>query len=545
MQRFRETVKIQQEDFRSGQAGVSLTLADKLNQFKNQQFAKLEQSAVSRGTSRAKQQELQKVGGITQKPKHEKGGIFGFIGSVERQAHNKALYNAYVASLDTDIKSNISRIEADNPDNIISFNDSLESFKQSTIQSVDPSFRQQAELLINERGSISGSRVYSKNRQRDKDNAFSELQVSEKTLLDDALTLARDQNIENAVISLSDYEKNINSQVESGFITPFQANSKIDTARALVADQDMVGQLRSTLNKGDFEGALKSIQKVINNPAKWRTPQEQQTLEKSLLSEINESLNISNRIEYEENKKIDIAQSNNFSDYLQRIVLPSIDQKSIAAQDIIKGLKLKEITETQANNLLNTLNNRGLGVDDYSVINNFNAEIESIATEKDLENFISDVSKQIGTRLTGETGNSLMQKARDVLSKESVLYTGKAKRYRQFIEKSMGLTGPLATLEPDQSRILAEKIRIYDERILAGGDPAIEADDLIGRYDYERMSNPMYGTKENLDDSLKMLNEAFDSGNIDDDTYDYEYNNLKKLKILKSNIEQYDKAKNE
>ena len=156
--RFNETVNIRQVD--SDVAGVSssLSLANKLGDFKNKAIRFGEQEAVKRGVEGAKKTKLEKevIGGqqVTKAPKMMADSFFG---SIERNAHNKTLRSAYAASLDSDNRNAITSFATQYKDDIGAFNDAVEGYKAGVIEGVDPSIRQGAEIDLN--GRIDGARI--------------------------------------------------------------------------------------------------------------------------------------------------------------------------------------------------------------------------------------------------------------------------------------------------------------------------------------------------------------------------------------------------
>lgn len=140
--RFDETVNIQglsTTGFRSGGAEASMSLVDRLESFKQKGFARAEQQAVQRGTESGQSVALERdEQGLTKAPefKEEK-----FIGGISMRAHNKALGAAYLSSLNNDNREAIGRISAANPENIIGFNEEIESYRKGVISSVEPGLR--------------------------------------------------------------------------------------------------------------------------------------------------------------------------------------------------------------------------------------------------------------------------------------------------------------------------------------------------------------------------------------------------------------------
>jgi hypothetical protein len=76
---------------------------------------------------------------------------------------------------------------------------------------------------------------------------------------------------------------------------------------------------------------------------------------------------------------------------------------------------------------------------------------------------------------------------------------------------------------------LAQLEVVYDERLLAGEDPAVVAAELIDVNSFIKAKKVMFGTNDNLVESRTLLNEAFRDGSIDEDTYNREFYRLDDL----------------
>lgn len=541
MGRFEETVNIQPVRAvtqQPGLASVSLSLADRLEGFKSMTLGIAEQRASKRGQETAAAVKLEKEQGVTKAPEFQEER---FIGRIESIAHNKALRAGYIASLDSDIKTNIARIQNENPDDIIAFNESIEGFRKGVLQSADPTVRQSVGIAMDERISNSRLKVQDATIAKQREDAKQTLLINEKDIFDDAVLAARNGDLRQSALSLTDYFTNIDAQVEAGFITASAGEEKKRTVELESANQNLIGQIRTKTDQGDFQGVLKDLERLRSKVTAGRSVEEHENLLKGLTAEVTESLNIRNKIESLEDEEIKVEQINNFTTRFKGIVEPG-SGLSTSVADITRDLANGNLTETQATQLTNTLNNRGQGVDNFSLINTINSLIRS---NEDPDTIKNAIINNAGTQLTEKTALTLMSNVDEMVSGESVLFTNKAKRAKDFIRKKFGLTGPLAQLDFDKSKRLADAERRFDERVLDDEDPFTVADQLIGKEEFNIAPDPRFGTKDDLPAALDNLNQQFDAENIDDDTYNFEVEKINRLKELKENIKLFDQAKKE
>ncbi len=114
-QRFKETVNINPVDTRTGAVQGLMSLADRLDNFKNlgSQIAQVgfqarEQKLTARGTATGGAVPLERnAEGITTQPELKEKTWFG---DIESGAHNRALQSAYLGSLNNDIRTNVARM---------------------------------------------------------------------------------------------------------------------------------------------------------------------------------------------------------------------------------------------------------------------------------------------------------------------------------------------------------------------------------------------------------------------------------------------------
>jgi hypothetical protein len=539
--RFQEKVPIQPIQTSTGTAQGMMSLADRLESFKSLSGAvidvgvqKEKERAVQRGIKSAGEVELEKKEGITQAPEKKEKTFFG---GIEAAAHNKALGAAYLASLSNDVREGIGRIEAENQDNLIGFNESIKGWAKGMLEGVDPSVRQELSLRINDRATTSRLAVQNATIEKQNKEASEALTISSQKALDEALTFSSNGDLPSAASGLIEYNKIIDSQVEAGFLSNAAAQEKKRDAELRATHENLVGNIRRIANGGKSLDAVNLITEAQQKIPTGMSVDEHQDLTAAMIAELNQGINNKNREDIKVGKLSKQEQSLNYSNLAIGVATGKSD-----ANSIIRSLKSGNITEQQFDKLLNTLNKRGQGVDSFQLINLVETEIRQGGDGEAVRNTIIS---NIGTNLTESTGQRLLDKLNEFQDEESILKTGNVTRARGYIIPSIRVTGPLGALDSEAEGRLANAIREFDTRVLEGEDPWEVADQLVDKDALERIANPMFGTKDNLETSLDKLNQSFDKKEIDEATYNFEFNKIQSIKELKTNIESFNKAKKE
>jgi len=528
-ERFNQKTQLQTIDPRSGAASGLLSLADKLEGFKQQAIQKSGELAQARGIRSAEQVTLAKEGDITQAPEFK--GV-GFFGSIETQAHNKALKNAYLASLDNDNREAIGRIAAENPDNLINFNDQITSYRNAIIKNVDPSVRQLVQQDIDSKISNTRIKIQTNEIQKQREIATAETELAAQSLLDKSLTAARSGDMLGSAESLQDLFAIYDGQVESGIMTAPEMAIKKRDAELKATRETIIGGVKSMMTDGNYNGAVEAIIKFREKVPKGFTIEEHDEIITAMTSEINESLSLHNKLEDTEQELVKQGQKSKSIELFSGVI-----SGTSTVQDVMSALNNRQISQEQATKLTNTLNTRGKGVDDWSLVTRIQ---DSIRGGQDMR---GDIMANAGTNLTEATAASLLAANDKEDDDESILKTSSVKRAEGFITQSMKVTGPFGALDQESEKRLANSRREFSERVLAGEDEWTVADELVGKDEFDRASNPMFGNKQDLNQALELLNTAILSNQIDDDTYNFEFQKVERLIQLRDNIQAFDKSR--
>jgi hypothetical protein len=187
------------------------------------------------------------------------------------------------------------------------------------------------------------------------------------------------------------------------------------------------------------------------------------------------------------------------------------------------------ISQAQLEKLTNVMNNRGQGVDDYVLIRSIQ---NMMAT--DPEGAQSLIIENTGTRLSGKTSNELFGQATSAMDAESPLQKPKAKRFKSYLTKNVAVVGPLGAMDFGEQQRLADLTLVYDQRVLAGEDPAEVARDLVDVNDI--LTNPI----DDVPARKQQLMEQRENGIITESVYKTEFNKLENYQSRLANMKAFE-----
>ena len=263
MPRFTETVDIR----RSPSIRFdSSSLTSRLDAFSNQQAQihskKVAETSFDRGVASFKKGE---------KPEFKKERFFGNIGST---SYNKGLRAAYIASIDRDNRENISRIAAENSDDLSKFNDAVETYKKFTLVNIDPTARDIVAESMESLVSTNRIRVQNNEISRTHKESAQAIIGQVELASRDAMGFARDgDDIASAESALAAFAS-VDAAVDAGFITPESGiKQKRDIERGLVENKSK-GEIFKTFNEQGVVAAYSKLNDLAGKRNKGFTPDE-------------------------------------------------------------------------------------------------------------------------------------------------------------------------------------------------------------------------------------------------------------------------------
>lgn len=533
--RFNETVNIRQVDSRSGGVEAALSLSDRLESFKQQSLRVLQEQAVQRGIESAGQTELTKaeVGGqqVTQAPTEKKENIFG-VGEIETQAHNKSLRAAYLASLDSDNRNAVANIAAENEENITGFNDAIAAYRAGVLEGVDPSVRQAVQIDLDDKIESVRGKVHRATIAKQRKDNDETLVLGTERSVQDALVLASEGDALGSAESLLSAFKTIDARVESGLLHPDAAREQKRSIEIEATVENIRFTLKDRIERKGVLGGVDLINMAEDKKLAGFTVQEKDSLIDVMRADLNQHIQLENLAEAQQDDNLKLMQGAKFDDLYAGVL-----SGETTASDVQSAFRQKGINAEQTSKLINIFRTRGQGVDDWSLIRDIQEQAIT-----DPEGVREAIMNNTGSRLTENTANELYAKTFEIEKTGSLLTMPDTKRFKTFLKNSVKVVGPMGAIDFDSQKRLAQLEVVYDERVLAGESPAIVARDLVDVNSFLSAPNPIYGTKETLNDSLNQLNNAFDNGAISDIDYNREYQNIQDLMEQKTNIDGFNKA---
>jgi len=456
----------------------------------------------------------------------------GFLGSIETDVYNEAVKNAYLASLDNDNRVEIARIAAENPDDLSAFDNLVSSYSNTVLANIDPEVQTAAELTMNTLISTARQRIQAQEISNNVTTADNLLILSAETSARDAMRFANEGELDAAGMSLTSAFSAITARVDSGQLDP-SAGKKLKRELKIATDVEVN---RFTFkNMIENEGIAKAVgflQRASDKPLKNFGVDEQRELIETLKSDLNNFIQLGNVAESQQQDTLVASQKAEASNLFTGIATGQTD-----ATDVDRAMQQKQISFEQGSKLLNTLNTRGQGINDHGLINEINI---MISADPDLAEQM--IVENTGSRLTESMSTQMLKVIQDSEGAESPLKTSEARRFKSFLANSVKVVGALGAVDFDSQKRLAELVVAYDQRVLAGEDPAIVARDLVDVNDFLTAPNPRTGTKDDLQGAMDRLNEQLDANTIDEDTYNQQFDLITRLTDQKANLDQFNKA---
>lgn len=535
-ERFNETFNIRQVSSNVGGVEASLSLANRLDSFRQKRLQEAEQAAIQRGVESAGQTELKKtdINGqqVTQAPqKKEKS----FIGSIEVAAHNKALQEAYMASLDSDNRNAVAAISVEYNDDITGFNDAIEGYRAGVLKTVDPAARQITQIQLDDKIGSLRSRIQQNTLLKEREENDETLRFAAQRAADDALNLANEGNTLEAAESLLVAFHHIDARVESGLLNKAAGAEQKRALEVEATVENIRYTLKDSIERKGVLGAVDLINAAEDKKLSGFTVKEKDDLIGIMRADLSQHLTLENLQEKQQDDNLKIRQSAAFDDLYAGVL-----SGDVSSPDVQSAFRQKSISSGQAEKLISIFRTRGQGVDDWSLIREIQED-----TIKNPELTRQTILNNTGSRLTEQTANELYAKTFEIEKTDSLLTHPDSKRFKVFLKNSVKVIGEMGAVDFDSQKRLAQLEVVYDQRILEGEDPAVVARDLVDVNSFLTAPNPLYGTKDDLDSSMQQLNDAFDAGAISDEEYNREYNRVTDLMRDKQNIESFNKALNE
>lgn len=311
MARFDETVNINPNIGSLGASSgdrVSAALSD---------FARSRRAAREQRMVQHQQREGSKAFEAGKDPEFKKeGGIESFlIPSIgkSRAAYNSGLRDRYVADVQNDLIENVSALAETHKKDLIGFNDSIESYKKTLSESIDPSAKELIGVRLDGLTSSARTKIQAREiQQNDRDNKESILSSIQNNA-EEAARFSREGDAEQSEESLAFTALALQSAVNSGQMSDAEASERMKGYSREVKEQSFRRQVKDM----DFEDAVDFVGKMDKSIPKEFTADEITALQSSLLVEVNRKRSVA---EFER-KQLQKAASERMSQYSSAVSL--------------------------------------------------------------------------------------------------------------------------------------------------------------------------------------------------------------------------------
>lgn len=451
----------------------------------------------------------------------EKRGVLEF-GSAQ---FNASLQNAYVNSKTLDFSQEVAKIAANNPADVVSFQKLVKEQENAILSGLDPQFYEQMKQEIN---AITASNldVVVKNQTAKSAKEANALSVRAVNVTsEDLFRAANNGDSKAAEVLFSKIESLYASRVTDGQATVGEAQAGIQAAKAGMQAEFARHILKTKMDTSPTD-AVNWIAQVDAGEAGDLTVSQQDALVKAMRSDLSEKLSLqdfSEKRNQQEKVKTQKVTAGN--------LLAGILKGEVSGADLELANSRTDINFSQYKTLSDTLNARGQGIDDYSLI----SEIQNIMiTDPNLAETL--VSKNANVRLTGDTALSLYSSIRDSVAQESILKTNEAVRMRKYLRDQIVISGPMGAIIPDQQAKQSNLIMVYDTRLLAGESPIEVMQDLMLAMPEIKGEKSFKQSLEDLENSAEELGES---------VYNQKYQELQDMQALTINYKEYKEALND
>jgi hypothetical protein len=264
--RFKERVDIRPA-VTAGAAGEFSSLSQRLNEFAamGAQLAARGQKEEAAKALEAGQAEFDRDVPLEEQRKEEPF----FFGSDER-AYNKGLRAAYLADIDNDNRLEVGRIQAENKDNLLGFNDAIEAYREATLNNVDPSAKNVVSSALDEQINRARLSVQANTIQRQYKETQTTLATNAEAAGDEAARLARNGDLQGSGDEL------LKAFVSIDALDVPDAKKeelKRDLERETV-EQTHAGQIDRTFDNEGAQAALDQLGNIAKEVPKGFSPDE-------------------------------------------------------------------------------------------------------------------------------------------------------------------------------------------------------------------------------------------------------------------------------
>jgi len=536
MARYDQTVNIQQQNLSSGaaqslesQASGLMGLSSKFAQMSQEASARRKAKIIEEQTLKG-QQEFTK--GVQPEFKDEDR----LLGGTSAKAYNRGLAAAYTSSLKADSLSAINDIQNRAGTDLAQFDSLMTAEVNSIISTIDPVVVPAMRGFLDGQVSSSRLKVQDAHFKEQRDLSIYTAKKSVTDLTDMASRSAKDGDLVSSANIMVGVFDEIDGMVDAGFVPAAQSQPLKRAAELQIVQSNIIGKLTRDIQSGNTVDAMKTLSKLHTGTMVGMTTEEQKSIFDSSLSNINTMLSLENKLDSE----MDIATSDAQEAKTQSLYLQVLDNQT-DANDIKMAISTNQISLDQGEKLINIVNNRGTGVDDYDLI----IDIENMISDGKPQSAIANViMANSGTRLTQSTARDLIDHSVESNQSSSVLNTEKYKTFKGYLNDMLAVKSQFGFADTESSKRIALAERELRQRVLEGEDVELVVDELIPRSEIKKLDNSIRSSfgAYNVEDKKQfreVLNERLRLGTIQDSDYDYQIGRLDRLEEMQQAFDSF------
>lgn len=258
-QRFDEFMPIRQVQTRTQAASGLRALGQKFERFGQMKMQEMQQQAI---------EEEQRAGRAAfvkgEKPRFKEEG--GVIGGVSAKAYNKGLKHAYMASLSNDVRTDLERIERENPDDVEAYSAQVAANRAALVKEVDPVVLPDVLEKFDAYTTAGQIKIADAEARKNRANSVYEANQHIKTTADNLIINSRSGELEQAKQSLIEVREALESQVDADMISRAEAEDKFNNIKVAAATQGYVGDYERLFEEKGAEVAYKELSELPTKP---------------------------------------------------------------------------------------------------------------------------------------------------------------------------------------------------------------------------------------------------------------------------------------
>ena len=465
------------------------------------------------------------------KPVLNKRGTF----KAADRAFNEASVKAYQAAVQNDAMESVSRIEDENPDNPEAFQAAMDGFKEGFLGGIEQSVRPNIISLLDNLESAARINVNSAFRTRVNEESKVKLEKTQAKFKD----LATAKQFEGDLIGAEAARILYLDSLDNPLLTPTEKAESMIALDKDLDDAQFLGGI-DKLNDENPELALAAISNFENaDPTTLGiSPERQAELAAKGIASIGFKAKIAEALETQgddERKRLQIETASDLS----------VDafEGSLTLPSIISALDKRQITSTQADQLIKRMNSTYSNKDNANTVVELQRNLPSLSkveNELAINNAINDGS------ITASTANAL-QKAVNSTAKTEEDQRVSIKR-NLLVSLTKPLTGPAsAWLDPGGEARAGFAIAEFNERVLNGEDfgtvfnevlAASTQGDMLALRNIPELK---IGSRNDTAAARKLVTQSFSRGEITRDEANVQLTITRMIDSLKLRSEEVDK----